>query len=360
MDSFSCKTRLFAGTGARSALGQWHSRRLFLVADPYFVRNGMAKGVAAAAGAEAMACFSPGEPVPTVTMAMEGVGRLHGFQPDLVVALGGGSTLDLAKATVFFSKTIAPLVAIPTTSGTGAEVTDSVILTHNRVRRRLTDPRLLPAGAILDDEYLKSLPKPLIAGGGFDVLTHALEACAARNAGAMTDLLAREAFHLAYAYLPASFNGRQDVRLSVHRASTLAALACSQSGLGLCHALSHALEDGFPLPHGVLNAMLLPPVIACNARAVGHKYAELARCAGISGSTNTLAVRNLCSGLVRLREALAIPHTLTQAGISRRQLWRCTGEIVAATLSDPCCLTNPIAVDDFLVRRLLEEITGHE
>lgn len=360
MDIFSCKTKLYAGSGSVKALAHWRSRRLFLVADPYFIRNGMANQLTDAAGADAVSHFSRTEPTPTVTLAMEGAACLHDFAPDLVAALGGGSTLDLAKSIVFFSKTDSPLVAIPTTSGTGAEVTNSVFLTHNRVKRKLTDARLLPDGAILDDEFLKSLPRPLIAGGGFDVLAHGLEAVAAKNAGAMTDLLAREAFHLAYAYLPASFNGRQDVRLSVHRAATLAALAYSQSGLGLCHALSHALGDVFPLPHGVLNAMLLPSVIACNARAVGHKYAELARSAGISGSSDALAVRNLCNGLVRLRGDLGIPHTLTQAGVSHRQLWRHTREIVAAALSDPCCLTNPIPVDDFLLRRLLDEITGRE
>ena len=147
------------------------------------------------------------------------------------------------------------MVAVPTTSGSGSEVTDFAILTHNGVKHPLVDPRLRPDVAILDEELLMGLPKSLIADGGFDVIAHAVEAFVARDAGTITDCFAREAFCTAYAALPASYAGRKEVRLKVHRAATMAGIAFTQAGLGLCHAMSHALGGMFHLPHGRLNAI---------------------------------------------------------------------------------------------------------
>ena len=112
------------------------------------------------------------------------------------------------------------------------------------------------------------------------------------------------------------------------------------------------------MPHGRLNAILLPSVVACNAHVAGAKYAQLARDAGLGGSADTIAVRNLKNALIRLRRELKLPETLAQAGIAPREVWAATGEIVQATLNDPCCKTNPMVVEDFLVRRILEEVTG--
>ena len=148
------------------------------------------------------------------------------------------------------------------------------------------------------------------------------------------------------------------MRLKVHVAAAMAGIAFSQAGLGLCHALSHSLGGLFHVPHGRLNAIILPAVIGCNAHAVGKKYAELARAAGLGGSADTIAIRNLRSGLMRLRQDLELPQTLVQAGIPARDVWNRVGAIVKSTLEDPCCATNPVQPDDFLVRRILEEVTG--
>ena len=358
MEVFSCKTKIISGPGSVRALTQWAPKRLFLVTDPYFAKNGTAKAIAAGSGAEAVEIFDQVIPDPTVELAAEGTARLKTFAPDLVVALGGGSAMDCAKAMAYFAKGDYKLVAIPTTSGSGSEVTDFAILTHNKVKHPLVDPRLQPDGAILDSDLLRELPPALIADSGFDVLSHALEACVATGAGPFSDLMAREAFSLAFANLPASYAGRTEVRLKVHRASTLAGLAFTQAGLGLCHAMAHTLGGLYHIPHGRLNAILLPPVIACNAHAALSKYAQLARAAGFYGSADTVAVRNLKNGLIRLRRELNLPDTLLKAGIPPRRVWEDTPAIVAATLADPCCNTNPIRVEDFLVRRILEEVTG--
>lgn len=212
--------------------------------------------------------------------------------------------------------------------------------------------------AVLDDELLTQLPPGLVADAGFDVLAHCVEAYVGKNGSPITDALARDAFCSAFAALPASFAGRTEVRLKVHMAAAMAGMAFTNAGLGLCHAVSHSLGGLFHIPHGRLNAILLPAVIGCNAYAAGGKYAALARGAGFSGSADTVAVRNLRSGLVRLRTELRLPGTLTQAGVKPAEVWQKMDQIVAATLADPCCQTNPVKVEDFMVRQVLEEVTG--
>ena len=358
MDEFDCRTRVISGSGAVARLGDFGARRLFLVTDPHFYKNGTADRVAAAAGAEQVEIFADVKPDPTVELAAEGTARLKAFDADLIVALGGGSAMDCAKAMAYFAKGDAKLVAIPTTSGSGSEVTDFAILTHDKVKHPLIDRRLRPHAAILDADLLQEMPPALVADSGFDVITHALEAYVAKGAGVFTDTLATEAFRSAYACLPASFAGRKDLRLKVHQAATMAGMAFSQAGLGLCHAMAHSLGGLFHVPHGRLNAILLPSVISFNAHVAGMKYARIARAAGVGGSADSVGVRNLRNNLIRLRRDLKLPETLAQAGVAPREVWAATGEIVKATLADPCCGSNPMAVEDFVVRRILEEVTG--
>ena len=358
MEQFYCKTKIYSGAGAISALGELGAKRLFLVTDPFFMGNGTAQRVAAAAKAEATEIFDRVKPDPTVELAAEGTARLREFKPDLIVALGGGSAMDCAKAMHYFAGGNAKLAAIPTTSGSGSEVTDFAILTHNKVKHPLVDGKLRPDVAVLDSDLLTALPAGLVADAGFDVLSHALEAYVATDAGAITDAFARDAFSTVYAALPASFAGRTEVRQKIHMAATMAGMAFTQAGLGLCHAIAHSLGGMFHIPHGRLNAILLPSVISCNAHVAGAKYAALARAAGMGGSADTVAVRNLKNGLIRLRRELKLPATLAQAGVSPQEVWHSMDAVVEAALADPCCKTNPMKVEDFLIRRILEEVTG--
>ena len=165
-------------------------------------------------------------------------------------------------------------------------------------------------------------------------------------------------FRTAFALLPASFAGRKEARLPIHIASTMAGMAFSSAGLGVCHAISHALGGMFHVPHGRLNAILLPAVIGCNSHAAQAQYARLARLAGIGGSADTVAVRNLKNSLIRLRGELKLPATLAQGGIPAHLLWSNMNTIVSAALADPCCKTNPVGVEDYTIRRILEEVAG--
>ena len=359
MKKFQCRTKIISGTGAVAALKELKAQRLLLVTDPFFAENGTADRIAAASMAASVEIFKDVAPDPDVALAAAGTARVKAFCPDVLVALGGGSAMDCAKAMLFFSGVEAKLVAIPTTSGSGSEVTDFSILTHDGVKHPLVDEKIVPDVAILDDDLLRELPKKLIADTGFDVLAHALEGYVAKNAGAVTDALAREAFCKAFTCLPASFAGDTSVRLALHLASTMAGMAFSQAGLGLCHAMSHVLGGKFHVPHGRLNAILLPEVVEVNAAGAAEKYARIARAAGLSGSADTVALRNLKNGLVRLRQALELPASLAQAGIPLQKLQEERERIVSAVLEDPCCKTNPVLVTKELVLRVLKTVTGH-
>lgn len=359
MEEFSCKTRIVAGAGAVSVLENFGAKRLFLVTDPLLSENGTARKILRLAKAENFEIFDRVHPRPTVALAAEGSAKLNRFRPDLLVALGSGSTIDCAKAMAYFSRSEVPLAAIPTTSGSGAEVTDFAILTHGQKRHPLSDPRLQPDLAILDSDLLAVLPRACIADDGFDLLTHAVESYAAKDAGTISGMWAAQAFRTAFAALPASFAGQEEVRLKVHLASAMAGLASAHAGLGLCHAIAHSLGALFPVSHGRLNAILLPAVIDCNARGAAKRYGALARAAGMGGSTDDAGIRNLLNGILRLRRELELPQTLMQAGITPGMLWANMPRIVETVLEDPCCESNPLKAEAFLIRRILENTAGH-
>ena len=352
MERFGIGTRIVAGAGAVCALAEFGAKRIFLVTDPYFHQNGTARRVAESCRGEAVEFFTEVRPDPSVELAAAGTARLKEFGADLVVALGGGSAMDCAKAMVYFEGSGLPLAAVPTTSGSGSEVTDFAVLTHGETKYPLVDPKLQPDAAILDSDLLGNLPKSLVADAGFDVLGHALEAFGATNANAITDALAKEAFCTALHLLPESFAGNKAVRGQLHEASTMAGMAFSQAGLGLCHALAHGLGAAYHVPHGRLIAILLPGVVDCNLPVCGEKYARLARAANLSGASDTLAVRNLKNALIRLRKTLNMPATLREAGIKTLDV----ESVVKTVLADPCCGTNPVKADPHTVRKVLEAV----
>ena len=359
MEQFSCRTRIISGPGSVCHLSQMGIRRLMMVTDPFFFKNQMAQRIAQGAKAEQITYFSEIVPDPSVELVSRGVRAMQEFGPDTLVALGGGSAMDCAKAMAYFSGLHPQLVAIPTTSGSGSEVTDFAILTHNGVKHPLVDPALQPDAAILDSELLSALPPSLIADGGFDALTHALEAYTGKNAGAITDALAMAAFRDVFRLLPRSYSGNLLSRPGVHTAATMAGLSFTQAGLGVSHALAHSLGGQFHIPHGRLNAILLPAVISANAPAAGEKYAILAQSIGLEGRATALGVRNLKSAMTGLRRELGLPATLAQAGIDAAAVRQKAHTIVKAALADPCCQTNPLPVTEELLHHILREVTGH-
>ncbi len=353
MEAFQGKTKILSGDGALAQIRQMGFRRLLIVADPYFAQSEAVRGLQ---GTEATEVFSQVEPDPSVELAARGAALVQSFCPDGVVAMGGGSAMDCAKAMVFFSGCPAKLIAVPTTSGSGSEVTDFAILTHRGVKHPLVDEKLTPDVAILDGSLLQQLPQSLIADGGFDLISHALEAMVATGAGKFSHALAFAAFTTGLQGLPRSYAGDLSQRLPVHQAATMAGMAFSSAGLGLCHAMSHALGGAFHLPHGRLNAILLPAVLEANSAGALSQYAALSRQAGLSSGSDAMALRSLKNALIRLRRTLELPESLSQAGISKESVLKKVDSLVEATLQDPCCRTNPVPVTGELVRQVLQEV----
>lgn len=324
MQTFQLKTQLCFGNDALQALGTLGGKRFFIVTDPYFVKDGTARRVAALCKGETE-IFHRVQPDPPLSTVAEGLALMQTFGADTLIALGGGSAIDCAKGMVSIGENRPFFVAIPTTSGTGSEVTAFSILTHEGVKHPLVEPSIRPDLAILDDSLLENLPPALIADGGMDVIAHCVEAVVARNATVFSQSLAVTAFHTAMKLLLPSFEGDKKVRGDLHYAATMAGIAFDHGGLGLCHAMSHALGGRFHLPHGRLNAILLPHVMTYNREVCSY---------GILGENPVFAVSRLC-------RRLHLPRTLGDAGIKATDVLDHMDSLCKAALADPCCATNP-------------------
>ena len=334
MQTFSIGTTIYTGADALQALRTICGGRVLIVTDRFFSENGKAQELASLCGGECR-IFDRVQPDPPLSLIAEGIGVLNEFRPDSIVALGGGSPIDCAKGILSLGASDARLIAIPTTSGTGSEVTSFSILTHEGVKHPLIDEKLRPAAAILDPSLLDALPPKLIADSGMDVISHCLEAIAAKNASPFSDALAMCAFDTARKLLPKSFVGDTSVRQTLHNAATMAGLAFDNAGLGACHALSHAIGGKFHLAHGRINGILLPHVIQFNAEACPEPYRHLAAFCGLSG------IRALSAAIVRLRSAVQLPESLTQAGLQSAEILAAAEELCQAAQADPCSQGNP-------------------
>jgi len=244
------------------------------------------------------------------------------------------------------------LIAIPTTSGTGSEVTSFSILTHDGVKHPLVDDSLRPDWAILDESLVSTLPPSLVADAGMDLISHAVEAIGAKNASPFTNALSHHALGTALHLLPRSFEGDSSVRGRIHAAATMAGMAFDRAGLGMCHALSHALGGRFHVAHGRLNAVLLPAVMQFNTPEAIARYADAARTCGIGYANDQMAFRSLLQQLKQLRRTLKLPQTLAQTGISPSLMRQHLGELARAAMEDPCINSSPIQP----TRRQLEEV----
>lgn len=341
MKTFFCKPKLFTGPDALSQLTRLRAKSVLLITDRFFAENGVTDHIAALLPEAKLTVFSDVTPDPPVELVAKGAAVFQTSAPEAVIALGGGSPMDCAKAILYLQEQKPLFIAVPTTSGSGSEMTAFSIVTHDGVKKPLVDETLRPDWAILDETLLQKLPKTLIADTGMDLIAHCLEALAGTSASAFTDALAEGAFRICFANLHASYTGDVTVRGQIHEAASMAGLAFDHAGLGVLHALAHALGGRFHLSHGRLCAILSTAVLEFNAPACQKKYVHLARTAGISGATDHMAFRNLISALSRLRSSLEMPGSLQQAGISPRELRAASDAIANAALRDPCLDTAP-------------------
>ncbi len=331
--------------------------------------------------------FADVDPNPTLSNVKQGLAVMEEFQPDVIISLGGGSPIDAAKImwllyednTASFEglamrfmdirKRIytypvlgkkSMMVAIPTTSGTGAEVTPFAVITDDDgMKHPLADYALTPDMAIIDGELVMSMPKKLTAWSGLDALTHAMEAYVSILANEYTSGMALQAIKMVIENLPAAYlNGDTDVkaREKMHNASTIAGMAFANAFLGICHSLAHKLGARFHVPHGCANAMLLNHVIKFNATDVPTKqgtfaqythpmakqrYAEIADYLGLGGKTEDDKVENLIRKIEEIKQICEIPANLEEYGLNRREYEAALDTMSLEAFDDQCTGANP-------------------
>ena len=357
MDRFDFHTKILIGSaGLREMLKDF--QRVFIVTDRFMKESGKTGYLTqyiTAPGAE-YRIFSDVTPDPDIDTVTAGVSMILDFKPDAVIALGGGSPIDAAKAIVYFAARQydlrdCPFIAIPTTSGTGSEVSRFAVITDKAkgIKYPLIDDALLPDYAVLDAELTRSVPEKVTADTGMDVLTHAIESYVCTEANAFTQALSEKAVKLVDKYLLASYRNPDDLeaRQGMHNASCLAGAAFSNAGLGICHSMAHALGAQAHIAHGKANAILLPYVMSYNAGCestltkTAGRYAELAALIGMGATSTRQSALNLIHMARRMNVRMKIPQSIKDAGVSRETFEKILGPMTEAALADRCTATNP-------------------
>ncbi|WP_251158568.1 1-propanol dehydrogenase PduQ [Caniella muris] len=345
MSRFAIKTELHFGPRAVDSLQGLPFRRVLVVTDGFLADSGAVSQLTCHLPSQATCeVYSDVRPDPTQELVEAGVGVLERVRPDLVIAFGGGSSIDATKAMLYFARERAMdrpcFLAVPTTAGTGSEVTNFAIVTRGEDKVALIDDFLAPDGALLNARFTRTVPPRVTADTGLDVLTHALEAFVARGAGSFTDALCVKAVSTVFAELPRVFKdgGAMKGREAMLEASCAAGIAFTNAGLGINHSIAHALGGRFHVAHGRLNAVLLPYVLAFHEQdgAVRTRFDGLARQVGLVD----------CDGLVGrvkgLLDELGVERRLGELeGIEETPFMEALDGIVDAARNDRCTPMDP-------------------
>lgn len=355
MEIFNVGTKIILGDGL-GALTE-RLRRVFIVTDKFMAESGKVSYVTDRLGEGAEHCiFSDVQADPDISTVTKGVGSLMDFTPDAVVAFGGGSAIDAAKAIVFFAARErdmrdCPFIAIPTTSGTGSEVSRFAVITdrEKELKYPLVEDSLLPTAAVLDAQLTVSVPPAVTADTGIDVLTHAIEAFVSTTANDFSNAAAEKAIKLVRRHLLAAYGDptNLEARQGMHNASCLAGIAFSNAGLGLNHGMAHALGARFHIPHGRANGILLPYVMSFNAGCsesltpAAKQYAQISRLLRLDSSSVRQSALNLIRTARRYMEKLSIPSSIQAAGVSQAEFESEVRAMAEAAMADRCTATNP-------------------
>lgn len=377
MKKFNVNIEVYFGEDSLSKLSEITDKKVFIVTDSFMEKSGVANKISKRLNNCKVSIFSEIVPDPSIEIVTKGVDIILKEKPEVIIAIGGGSAIDAAKAIVHFARKVGNLsnvqfIAIPTTSGTGSEVTSFSVITDNEkgVKYPLVSDDLLPDIAILDAELVKTAPDFITADTGMDVITHGLEAYVSKNSTDFSDALAEKALVLAFEYLPKVFKNGQDLiaREKMHTASCLAGIAFNQASLGINHSIAHVLGGKFHIPHGRANAILLPYVIDYNADIVGYdtrdftlaakKYCHIAQLIGLPANNIRMGVKNLISEIKQMQKTMKLPVTLKAAEVDLDKLKLLKDEIAGIAMEDVCTISNPKAPTKEDVLRILERVRG--
>lgn len=365
MRSFEIKTKVFFGDQALDRLAEIPYNKVLIITDPFMAQSSMFNLVTdpLKRANKEFEIFKDVVPDPPIEKISEGVKKMLEYKPDVLVAVGGGSAIDSSKSIREFALRVEPyaevgLIAIPTTSGTGSEVTSFAVVSDPKEKMKypLVSEHLTPDEAILDAELVKSVPPAITADTGMDVFTHALEACVSTNRSDFTNALAEKAIEICGVFLLRAYLDGNDthVRQKMHSASCLAGLAFNTASLGLNHGMAHQLGATFHIPHGRANAMLLPHIIEFNSDINKHsksqkeylpavkRYATVAQILGLSSYNKIMTVRSLVNWVQFMLKEMDIPLSISQMGtISKEEYFNAIDRMADAALADACTATNP-------------------
>ncbi len=368
MARFTIPREVYFGEGTISELKNLKGKKAAIVISGGSIKRngGLAKieGFLKEAGMETI-LIEGVEADPSVATVMKGVEVMKDFQPDWIIGVGGGSPIDAAKAMwIFYEypeftfeeaatpfnlpelRKKARFAAVPTTSGTGTEVTSFSVITNekNGIKYPIADFNITPDVAIVDTDLAQSMPATLVAHTGMDALTHDLEAYVSVMSNELTDCLAMKSMEMIQEHLIKSFEGDTESRGKVHVAQCLAGMSFSNAILGIVHSMAHKTGKTFNIPHGCANAIYLPAVIRFNAEAVGEKYADVAKRLGLDGKTTEELVESLVKFIESLSAAMSIPATLQEFGVAEDSFLQNLDMISEGAVGDPCTGTNPRAI----------------
>lgn len=365
-------------------------KRAFIVTDKFLHENGYTKNITDKLEEMDIAyeVFSSVTPDPTLTCAKEGAKIMTAFKPDVIISVGGGSPMDagkimwvmyehpeiefedLAMRFMDIRKRVytfpkmgekAYFIAIPTTAGTGSEVTPFAVITDDSTGTKypLADYQLMPNMAIIDADLMRNIPRGLTSASGIDALTHALEAIASMMATDYTDGLALKAIKLIFEYLPRAYElGKDDMeaRERMANASTLAGMAFANAFLGVCHSMAHKLGAYFHIPHGVANALMIDEVIRFNASEAPAKmgtfpqyafpnckrrYAEIAENLGLGGKIDDEKIEKLIAKIDELKSIIKLPRTIQEYGVDEKEFLERLDQMTEDAFDDQCTGANP-------------------
>lgn len=375
MEDFKIKTSIYFGEGSLERLSHIGSKNVLIITDPFMVKSGTINKITDKLVSASVTVFSEIVPDPPIELVVKGIEELNKVNPEVIVALGGGSAIDAAKAIMDFSKNILSLkniefIAIPTTSGTGSEVTSFSVITDKEkgVKYPLVSEKLIPNIAILDPELVKTVSPAITADTGMDVITHGLEAYVSTKANDFTDALAEKSLMLAFKYLEKAYKDGSDMeaREKMHNASCLAGIAFNSASLGINHSIAHTLGGKFHVPHGRTNAMLLPYVIEYNANIVGYdnkdyslaakKYHNIAKLLGLPSNNIRMGVKNLINLIKTMEKNMKMPLNLKECGVDTHKVAESLENIAESAFTDACTPTNPRIPTKEDIMRIVEKV----
>lgn len=370
MSNVYIKTRIRSGHGSLSYLKDFDGKKILIVCDKFMVDSGGIRLVTQEIkNSNQIEIFDQVVPDPTTEVVGKGLKAACCMKPDVVIGFGGGSAIDTAKGVIYFGieQKLFPkpiFVTIPTTSGTGSEVTSATVITDLELKSKhlLADDEILADVAILDSRLTLSIPPAITANTGMDVLTHALEAYVAKGANVFSDALSEKAVELLLGSLITCYIDGQNMkaRTNMHEASTLAGMAFNTAGLGANHGIAHQLGGTFHIPHGLANALLLKEVIHfnCRNRNVIEKYAALACKVNLAHASDPpeYAVKVLEAAIDTLMGTMGMPKTLNQAGIGEAEFQEQLSNMAANAVKDHCMSSAPVAYTEMDVQQILRSV----